>query len=79
MECPEDATEALADELRPDMLGAWLPAALADILRTLAGERAPTFEEVMRRWGLDGLANAAREAQTDGALEMLAALGKRKD
>lgn len=59
------------------MLGTWLPLAFADILRAIVGPSV-TQADIMRRWGLDGLADAMQEAETDAALDALAAIGNAK-
>lgn len=59
------------------MLGTWLPLALADILRAFVGPSV-TQADITRRWGLDGLADAMQETETNAALDALAALGKAK-
>lgn len=46
--------------MRPDMLGEWLPLALADILSAWCGAKRP---EILRGWGLDAMADEAENAE----------------
>lgn len=66
---PDDPA-ALADELRPDMLGLWLPLALADILCAWCDADR---ERILRGWGLDAMADRISNAKMDS---FLAELGK---
>lgn len=71
-----EATPSLVRALRPDILGLWLPVALADILSALLvsrGGRPPRLADIMASWGLPSLADASRESDTAAALD---ALGK---
>ena len=62
---PDDPV-ALADELRPDMLGLWLPLALADILCAWCDntDRA----RILRSWGLHAMADEQDNADLDSFL-----------
>ena len=66
---PDDLA-ALADELRPDMLGLWLPLALADILCAWCDADR---EQILRSWKLDAMADRISNAKMDS---FLAELGK---
>lgn len=54
--------------MRPDMLGEWLPLALADILSAWCGAKRP---EILRGWGLDALADEAEGAEMSAFLRMI--------
>lgn len=64
---------ALAAELRPDMLGLWLPLALADILRAWCdADRV----KVLRSWGLNLMADRLDDAGMDSFLDRFKADGE---
>lgn len=54
--------------MRPDMLGEWLPLALADILSAWQGTRR---EDALRSWGLDAMADEIDNARTLAFLETI--------
>ena len=56
---------ALAEELRPDMLGLWLPLALADILRAWCDVDR---DRILRDWGLNAMADKLDDAKMDSFL-----------
>ena len=59
------APAGLIRELRADLLGEWLPLALADILSAWSGEKRP---EILRGWGLDAMADRADDASLSAFL-----------
>lgn len=56
----------VAREMGGDMLGEWLPLALADILCALGGGRR---SETLRSWGLEAMADRVENAETSAFLE----------
>lgn len=58
----------LANEMRPDMLGEWLPFAFADILSAICGEKRP---RIFRAWGLDTLADRAEDGELSAFVDAL--------
>lgn len=61
-----DAPAGIINEMRSDMLGEWLPFALADIAAALCGVRR---QALLRSWGLDALADRADDAEVSAFLD----------
>lgn len=63
---PDDPV-ALADELRPDMLGLWLPLALADIMSSWCDNT--DREKILRSWGLNAMADEQENSNLKSFLD----------
>ena len=60
-----DAPVGVVREMGGDMLGEWLPLALADILCAWGGGRR---SEILRSWGLAAMADTAENAEKSAFL-----------
>ena len=61
--------------MRPDMLGEWLPLALADILSAWCGARRT---ETLRSWGLSAMADRQDESEMADFFDRLPDDGKER-
>ena len=71
---PSQASLNLVKELHGDMLGAWLPVAIADIYSLILAYATNNKQrinriEILEGWGFDmqNIINAIREQQTESA------------